>query len=441
MKWALFVVLAVFSWAARSMGEVAVSDPAGSALLALGSLIIGGALCGELAVRLRIPRITGYLVLGMVAGPHALALETARDAELLGLFEDLALGLIALTAGGEFRVTVIRRRLRPLIAITAAHTFGILFLVAGVLWCLLMFVPFLGTVSPPEMVAGVALLGVIAVAVSPATTIAVITDLRARGEMVETVLGVTIVKDLVIILLFTVVSSLASASIGGSAFDFKALGHVAMEIGASLLVGGILGALLGLYLLKVGRLAPLTVVLLALASAELGRGAWFEHLLVCMAAGFAARNLFPLAAGHFLDALEQSSRPIYIIFFALVGAGLDLGIFAAVWLPAAIYVVVRLGAIWLTTRIPAVIAGSGSGVVQFGWMGFVAQAGLSLGLAARLQRELPEVGETISTLVIAAVVFNQLVGPVLWERAIVVAGEGGRRKTGRPGGRPAVEPE
>jgi Kef-type K+ transport system membrane component KefB len=426
MKWALFLVLAAFSWAARWMGRVAVDDPAGSALLALGCLMIGGVLSGELAVRLRLPRITGYLVLGMAAGPHALALETARDAELLRLFEDLALGLIALTAGGEFRLGVIRRRLKPLIAITAAHSIGILLLVAGVLWLLAGAIPFLGQVAPVEMIAGVALLGVIAVAVSPATTIAVITDLRARGEMVETVLGVTILKDLVIILLFTLVSALAVSFVGGGAWEPGVLGHVVLEVGASLLIGATLGAVLGLYLVEVGRLAPLTVLLLALASAELGRGSWVEHLLVCMAAGFAARNLFPRAAGHFLDALEQSSTPVYVVFFALVGAGLDLGVFAAVWVPAVVYVVVRLGAIWLTTCPAAAAVGSGSTMVRFGWMGFVAQAGLSLGLAARVQRELPGVGGTVATLVVAAVVINQLVGPVLWERGIVAAGEDGR---------------
>ena len=196
MRWALFMVLAAFSWTARYLGGTVADDPAGSALLALGCLIIGGVLSGELAVRLRLPKITGYLVFGMIAGPHAVGVETFRDASLLRLFEDLALGLIALTAGGEFRLAVIRRRLRPLLAITVAHTVGIFLIVAGTLWTLLTFVPFLGPVSQPELLAGVALLAVIAVAVSPATTIAVITDLGARGEMVETVLGVTILKDL-----------------------------------------------------------------------------------------------------------------------------------------------------------------------------------------------------------------------------------------------------
>lgn len=425
MRWFLFLALAAFSWAARLIGTGGVDDPAGSALLALGCLIIGGVLAGELAVRFRFPRITGYLLLGMAAGPYALGLETARDAELLRLFEELALGLIALTAGGEFRLEAIRRRLRPLLAITTAHTVGIFTLVSGVLWLLQKWVPFLGPVSPAEGLAGVALLGVIAVAVSPSTTIAVITDLKARGELVETVLGVTILKDLVILLLFTAVNALALSWVGGTPIGLGGLGHVAGDILLSLLVGGFLGVVLGLYIVKVGRLVPLTVLVLALASAELGRGSSLEHLLVCMAAGFTARNLFPHAAGHFLDALEQSSTPIYVVFFALVGAGLDLGIFAAVWVPAVVYVVVRLLAVWLTTWAPARASGAGQGVVRLGWMGFVAQAGLSLGLAARIQRELPDFGNTVATLVVAAVVINQLLGPVLWERAIRAAGEAG----------------
>lgn len=423
MRWFLFLVLAGFSWGARLLGRGIVDDPAGSALLSLGCLIIGGVLAGEAAARVRFPRITGYLLLGMAAGPHALGLETASDAEFLRLFEDLALGLIALTAGGEFRVAVIRRRLRPLIAITTAHTLGILFIVSSVLWLLLKTAPFLGAVTSAEAAAAVLLLGVIAVAVSPSTTIAVITELRARGEMVETVLGVTIVKDLVILLLFTTVNAVAVSWISGGRMDLSGLGHVAVDIFGSLLVGGVLGTVLGFYISRVGRLVPLTVLLLALASVELGRGWQMEHLLVCMAAGFAARNLYPTAAGHFLDALEQSSTPVYVVFFALVGAGLDVGIFRAVWLPAVVYVVARMAAIWVATRVPAMAAGSGWRVVRYGWMGFVAQAGLSLGLAARLQRELPGIGDTVAVLVIAAVVVNQLIGPVLWERAILAVGE------------------
>jgi Kef-type K+ transport system membrane component KefB len=428
MRWFFFLMLAAFSWAARLIGTDGVDDPAGSALLALGCLIVGGVLTGELAVRLRLPKITGYLILGMAAGPHALGLETVRDTELLRLIEELALGLIALTAGGEFRLAVIRRRLRPLLAVTAAHTAGIFLAVGGALWLLLDVVGFLGPVSPAEALAGVALLGVIAVAVSPSTTIAVVTDLAARGELVETVVGVTILKDLVILLLFTIVNALALSWVSGIPVGLGDVTRVSGEILLSLFAGGLLGVVLGLYIAKVDRLVPLTVLLLALASAELGRGSVLEHLLVCMAAGFAARNLFPQAAGRFLDALEKSSTPVYVVFFALVGAGLDLRIFAAVWVPALAYVVVRLVAVWTMTWAPARASGAGHAVTRWGWMGFVAQAGLSLGLAARIQREYADFGSTIATLIVAAVVVNQLVGPVLWERAIRAAGEVGAEK-------------
>ena len=203
---------------------------------------------------------------------------------------------------------------------------------------------------------------------------------------------------------------------------------VVEELLGSLLVGAGLGVMLGLYVSKVGRLVPLTVLALALASAELAHQSWVEHLLVCMSAGFAARNLYPTAAGRFLDALEQSAAPVYVVFFALIGAGLDIGIFAALWMPALVYVGVRLLAVWLMTRLPAAAARSGPQMVRLGWMGFIAQAGLSLGLAARIQREVPGIGEAVAVLVVAAVVVNQLVGPVLWERAIRAAGEAANEK-------------
>ncbi len=423
MKWFLFAVLAAFSWTARRLGVQAVDDAAGSALLALGCLVIGGVLAGELAERLRLPRITGYLVLGIAAGPHALGLETARDAGLLRVFEELALGLIALTAGGEFRLQAIRRRLPVLVAITASHLVFIFGIVGGVVWLLQRSTGLLGPMTAAEALAAAAILGVIAVAKSPSTTIAIISELRARGELVETVLGVTILKDLAILLLFTGVAAAATSLVSGGDLELGHLAYVAAEIGLSLAVGGVLGVVLGLYISRVGRLVPLTVLVLALASARLAQDAGLEHLLVCMAAGFTARNLFPTAAGRFLDGLEQSSTPVYVAFFALVGAGLDLAVFAAVWMPALIFVVVRLAAVWASTRLPAALAGSAPAVVRSAWMGFVAQAGLSLGLAARVQRELPGIGPTLATLVVAAVVVNQLIGPVLWARAIRAAGE------------------
>lgn len=423
MRWALFLVLAAMGWAARVIGGGLVADPAASAVLALGCLIIGGVLAGEVATRCRLPRITGYLVLGLLAGPHLTGVVTTADGEVLRLFEELALGLIALTAGGEFKLEMLRLRLRPVLALTASHSLGILLAVGGLAWLVLRWTAVPSMLSPGQAAAAALVLGVVAVAKSPATTVAIITETRARGELTETVLGVTILKDLVILLLFAWSQALAGAWVAGTPVNLGLLRGVGLEIGLSLVVGVVLGLLLGWYLLRVGRHLQLTVLLLALVSVELGHASELEHLLVCMAAGCTVRNLFPRVAGGFVAALEQASPPIYVVFFALVGAGLDVTAVPAVWLPAAAYVLVRLAATWLATRLPARLAGAGPAVVRHAWMGFIAQAGLSLGFAARIRRDLPEIGETLATLVVAAVVVNQLVGPVLWEHALRAAGE------------------
>ena len=437
MRWFLFGVLAAVSWTARLLGVGLVEDPAGSALISLSCLIVGGVLAGELAAGWRLPRITGYLVLGLLAGPYALGLETAADARFLHLFQELALGLIALTAGGELRWRGLRSRARPLVAITVAHVRGIWLVVGGAVWLGLAAIPFLGPLGAAEAVAAAALLGVIAVAVSPSTTIAVITEMRARGELTETVLGVTVLKDVLVLLLFAWVYAAGRAALGDEPLDLSLVRAVGIEIVLSLVVGCGLGLVFGIYLGKVGRHLELAVLALALVSVELGRAAPVEHLLVCVAVGFVVRNIFSRSSAVFLDALERSAGPIYVVFFALVGADLDLGVFTVVWLPAALYVAVRLAAVWLLTRLPARVAGAGPSVVQWAWQGFVAQAGLSLGLAARIGRELEAVGERLATLVIAAVVINQLAGPVLWARALMASGEAGRGEhRGRPDGRP-----
>lgn len=424
MKYAFFVAVAALAWLLRGIGDAAgVVDPAGSAVLGLGCLLLGGLGAGELAARWRLPRLTGYVVFGMVGGPAAVGLVTRPDLAQLHLFEELALGLIALTAGGEFRLREGRTRLGPVLTVTTVQVVVIPAAVALAMAGLLSLSSALGPLSAAELAAAAAVLGVIAVANSPATTIAVITELRARGPLTDTVLGVTVLKDLVILLLFTLVYSLARGWVGAGEVGLGVLGEIGLEILASLGVGAALGALLGAWLRWVRGYAELAVLLLALVSVELGHGGGLEHLVVCMAAGVVVRNLFPREAARFIEALERSSPPIYVIFFALVGAGLDLAALPAIGLVAVVYSGVRLAATWLLTRVPAALAGAPRPVVSHAWMGFVAQAGLSLGLAARVARDLPGIGRPVAALVVAAVVLNQLAGPVLWAWALRRAGE------------------
>ncbi len=428
MRWAFFALLAGAGWTLRQLVDPTALDPAVSALLAFGALVVGGELAGDLVARYRLPRITGYLLMGMLLGPFVVGVVSTPDLGELRLFEELALGLIALTAGGEFRVEALARDWRLLLSITLSHAVLLLLGMAGAVWLLLSWFPLLGPLGRGEALAAAALLGVIAVAKSPATTIAVITETRARGPLVDAVLGVTILKDLVIILLFTWVEGLAHSWVGGVTVDLAVIRGLVAQVLISLAVGVVLGVALGFYLSRFGRHPELVVLGLVLVAAELARGVGLEHLLLCMAAGFAGRNLFPRAAVPFLAALERSSPPVYVVFFALVGAGLDLAVFARVWRVALLVVGLRLVLVWLLTATAAAAAGGAPEVRRWAWMGFVAQAGFSLGLAARLARGFPGLGNALAAVVVGGVVINQLLGPVLWRHALVAAGEAGAGK-------------
>jgi len=423
VRWFFFLCVVAVVWVLRLLLGTAGVDADASALLALGLLMVGGELSGDVGERLRVPRVTAYLVLGMLLGPSLAGLITSGDLGALRLFEEMALGIIALTAGGEFTVRALARRWRLILAVTFSHAAGILIMAGGTLWLLLGAVPVLGELSPGARLAASALFGVIAVAKSPATTIAIITETRARGDLVDVVLGVTILKDLMILLLFTWVDGLARGWVGGTGVDAAGALHLAAAVLASLGVGLLLGVVLGLYLTHVGLHREITVLAVVLVSMELAHGAGLEHLLICMAAGFAARNFFSRASESFVHALERSSPPIYVIFFALVGAGLDLGVFASGWAVVAVLVAVRLVLIWgFTGGVVAVLKGPAA-TRRYAWMGFVAQAGFSLGLAARIAREFPSFGGRLATLIVGAVVVNQLLGPILWRHALVASGE------------------
>jgi len=433
MRWFLLASVGSLIWLLRAVPGPGWVDRDASALLALGMIMIGGELVGDLAQGYRLPRITGYLVLGMALGPSVAGLITGGDLESLVVFEELALGLIALTAGGELRLEALREGWKLLGAIIFSHATGIVLASSALFWLVLERLPFLGALTPAQRLAAVALLGILMVANSPATTIAIITETRSRGALVDTVLGVTVVKDLTILLLFTWVSGMAAGWLGGTGVDLGVLGALGAEMVLSLVAGSILGLALGAYLTHLGFHPEITVLAIVLVSMDLARTWHLEHLLVTMAAGFVARNVFPKAATGFLHALERSSPPIYVVFFALVGAGLDLGVFRVAWVGVAILVLVRSVLTWALTAVPAAFMGAGPQVRRFAWTGFIAQAGLTLGLAARIAREFPGFGTKLAAIVVGTVVINQLAGPVLWRHALVASGEAGRGETRTPG--------
>jgi Kef-type K+ transport system membrane component KefB len=143
-----------------------------------------------------------------------------------------------------------------------------------------------------------------------------------------------------------------------------------------------------------------------------------------MSAGFVVQN-FSVQGRKFVEALEANSLPLYALFFAVAGADLRLGVIPSVWQVGLILILGRLILIYLSTYLGAVASSESHTIRKYSWMGFIAQAGVTLGLANIVQDRFPVWGEGVATIIIAMIAVNQLIGPPLFRLSLVRAKEAG----------------
>jgi Kef-type K+ transport system membrane component KefB len=393
--------------------------------LALGFAVIAALMMGEAAERLRMPRLTGYLIFGLLCGPYVLNLITAPMARELQFVNGLAIALIALIAGLELNISRLASRLRA-ISIIGATTLGVMYVGLGtLLWLAWPWLPIAPAAVGLERLSIVLVLTAIIVSFSPTVTIAVIAESRARGPLSELVLAVVVLADLALILVFTLVLQFARVAAGDVAEMGALMARLLWEIGGSLAFGALLGSLFAAYLRTVGR--ELTLALLALCVLlSIGGRAWhLEPLLAALAAGLVIENIARVRADALRDAVERSALPVLVVFFAAAGASLHLDALATIGLAALLVAVARIAVIRAGTHVGLRLAGVEDKSSQLLWMGLVSQAGVTLGLAIIVAAEFGGWGGAVQTLVVAMIALHELAGPILFKGALVRAGEVG----------------
>jgi len=250
------------------------------------------------------------------------------------------------------------------------------------------------------------------------------------------VLGVTVTMDVVVIILFTISSSIADAVLGQLGLRFGLVLLVVTEIvmaaGLGVILGKIIarlspipvnGALKGILLLACNYLVfPFSSFL-----HHLSRDSWpveifLEPLLVCMVAGFVVTN-FSSSRTEFQRLVDLVGPTVYIIFFTLTGASLDLNTLVQTWHIALLLFAARLLGIFIGSLAGGTAAGDPWRLNRVTWMAFVTQAGIGLGLAREVAVEFPGWGDSFATMMIAVIILNQLVGPPLFKWVLHLAGE------------------
>jgi Kef-type K+ transport system membrane component KefB len=415
----LGVVFLVVLAATRVAPEV--QGPLGT-LSAIGFLLLAGTLMSELFETIGLPHLSGYLLAGIVGGPHVLHLVDHASVEALSPINTLALSLIALGGGAELRVSTLRAVGRS-VAIGLLLQSAVGFLALGSVFMLLSrYVPFAKELAWPTLIAVALLWGTLAVSRSPSACLGVLSQTRAKGPLASYSLATIMASDVVVVVMMAcVIVGVRPLMMGGgiSVADLRVLGH---EIIGSVAVGTSLGLALAVYLRLVGKNPLLVLMALGFGFSEFTRYIHIDPLLSFLTAGFVVQNL-SLQGDKLLHAVEQASSLVFIVFFATAGAHLDLPLLAQLW-PIALALSSARAAVTIATASWASRVAKDEDIIRrWGWSSLISQAGLTLGLSVVIVRTFPEFGQGFRSLVIATVALNEMVGPILFKYALDRSGE------------------
>ena len=406
-------------------------------LLAIGLAMFAGLFLSRLASRFNLPDVTSYLVAGLLIGPLGLGalgiphlgLPSYEFVEKLSLISDVSLGFIAFSIGDEFRLEELKHigRQATVIAIFQALS-ATIFVDVG----LVILHLFLGDALP---VSTCIVLGAIAAATAPAATVMVINQYKAKGPLTNILLPIVALDDAVGLIVFAVSTGVAKALTSGSINLISVLVNPAIEIVASLAMGAILGWVFSVvekFFNSRSKRLSLAVAFVFLCTAfskielefDCGVSIGFSSLLVCMMCGTVFCNLCDFS-DEIMYRTDRWTAPVYVLFFVLSGAELDLRVFASA-------AVVGIGLVYILMRSAGKMIGADVSsrfmkcpptVCKYLGITLLPQAGVALGMSATVAADFGAEGAIMRNIVLFSVLVYELVGPILTKMALSAAGE------------------
>jgi Kef-type K+ transport system membrane component KefB len=387
-------------------------------LTSLGLILLIALLAGHLVRVFRVPEVTGYLLAGVALGPSLLGWLSEDNLIALSTLSEIALGLILFSVGAVFEVSLFRRMGRQITYLTLAESsLAAAAVVIGML-----------ALGQPWPIA--CLLGAVAIATAPASTLMVVRECDAAGPLTDNLLGMIAVNNLICITAFNVVAAAIdlSTSVGGSGGFLVTLYDSAFTLLWQILGSASLGYLVGLLLARWSdHVVEGGEMLILLAGSILicvgvSRLLDLSPLVASLAVGATMVNMAERSRRMFA-ALSGTDPPFYAMFFVLAGAELDVSLIPAMGALGVVYLVGRAGGKFAGARIAANRLRLEPQVRQ--WLGFalMAQAGLAVGLTFAISARYPAFAPVVRTIVLASVAVYEVVGPVSTRLALVRAGE------------------
>lgn len=384
---------------------------------------------------LNLPAVTAYLVAGILVGPYVLGafgvsglgFTSMEDAESYSIISDVALGFIAFSMGNEFRISQLKKigKQATLIGIFQAL---ITTVVVDVSLIVLHFI------IPDKLSLSSALvLGAIATATAPAATLMVVRQYKAKGPLTDILLPVVALDDAVGLIVFAVSFGVAKALNSGTVSLISVILEPILEVILSLALGLVMGLLFTFcerfFHSRSKRLAmSVTFVLLTVALSMLefnigGVHIAFSSLLVCMMLGAVFCNICDFSE-ELMDRVDRWTAPLFVLFFVLSGAELELSVFGDIMivLVGVVYIVARSAGKYVGANISSRAVGCEKNIVKYLGITLLPQAGVALGMAIKATELGPE-GYIVSNITLFAVLIYELIGPLLTKIALTKAGD------------------
>lgn len=380
-------------------------------LLSLSIILFSGFIMTRMTNTLNMPKVSGYILAGILIGPCVLNFIPKPVIEGMSFVSDLALAFIAFGVGKFFKKEVLMRTGKRIIVITISEA-----LAAGVLVTLVLKVVF-GLEWDFALI-----LGAIATATAPASTMMTINQYKAKGEFVDTLLQIVALDDVVCLLSFSIVSAVINGNAAGGVSAHDILVPIAcniLVIGLGMFCGYFLSRLLIPTRSRDNRLILAIAMLLGLSG--ICAALDISPLLSCMVYGAFYINL--TEDKKLFRQINNFTPPVMSIFFIVSGMNLDIGALSVVGAIGVAYFIIRIVGKYLGTYISCQIMGTSREIRNYMGLALIPQAGVAIGLAFLGQRMLPpETGNLMMTIILSSSVLYEMVGPISAKTALFLSG-------------------
>lgn len=381
-------------------------------LLSLGLLFLSALALSGILKKVRLPSVTSYMILGIIAGPFFLDYVSSEIIDAAGLISTFVLCVISFSMGQNFSVSRMRDIGKNVLYISLVQS-----ITAAVFTGLAVY-----SVTGNAFLSYA--LAAIAPATAPAAVVMVVRELRAKGKFTDTLLGVVAFSDVWGLMIFAVILAVLR---GGGGFGSGII-HGIMEIGVSFLIGISLGYAFSFFSKFITASSEVIIYTLGFIMLNAGVALLLEASVLLSSMIMAGSLInFNRSGQRFFEAIRRVDAPFYLVFFVLAGASLEVDVLGSVAWVGILYIAGRMFGKLLGTWSASLALGAPAIYRKYLGIGLAPQAGVALGMAmillSALPRDMYQYGEVVLSIVIATTVVYEVFGPFFTKYALVKSGE------------------